>query len=476
MVHKWRVLALVSVAVFMVSLDLFVVNVAFPDIVGAFPGTSLPTVSWVLNAYAIVIAATMVSAGRLADQSGRRLVFMVGLVVFAIGSTLCGAAGSIGVLVGARMVQALGAAALLPTSLALLLPEFQPAERSAAIGIWAAVGGIAAACGPPLGGLLVEVSWRLVFFVNVPVAMIALLFAGRLLSESREVDGERPDPIGVVLLTGSVGLLAFGLVQAPAWGWSDVRTIAALVVAVVGGGAFAARCATHAQPLVEPALVRVRSFSVADISALLFSASFAAMLLGNVLFMTDVWGYSTFAAGLGLAPGPLAAAVLAARSGKLVVPLGSRFLGTLGTGLFALGCAWWLWRMGPSPDYLGEMLPGLLITGVGVGLTLPAHGSAAAGSLPPQRFATGSAIFTMSRQLGFVIGVAILVSILGSPGGIDPTAGFEGGWLFMVIAAARAAVAAAALDPPSVATTASPTPTPTVVRESYPVPAEGRLR
>ncbi len=176
MPRRWKVLTLVSVGVFMVSLDLFIVNIAFPKIEGDFAGSSVSSISWVLNAYAIVLAAFMVSAGRLADRHGRRRAFLWGLAIFVLGSALCGLAPSVGALVGARVVQAVGAAFLLPTSLALLLPEFEPEDRPQAIGIWAAIGGLAAAAGPPIGGLLVELSWRLVFLVNVPIGIVAIAY------------------------------------------------------------------------------------------------------------------------------------------------------------------------------------------------------------------------------------------------------------------------------------------------------------
>jgi EmrB/QacA subfamily drug resistance transporter len=433
--RRWKVLAVVSVAVFMVGLDMFIVNVAFPDIRGDFEGTSLATASWVLNAYAIVLAALMVPAGRMADRVGRRRAFLAGLVVFVVGSALCGAAPSVGALIGARVIQAGGAALLLPTSLALLLPEFEPAERPVAIGIWAAVGGIAASAGPPLGGLLVEVSWRLVFLVNLPVGAVALWYALGLLRETRDETQQRPDLLGAAVLALAVGTLALGLVKAPDWGWLGAGTLAALAGAAAGLTVFWARCNSHPSPVVDPALLRVRSFATANVAALLFSASFAAMLLGTVLFMTGTWGYSVLTAGLGLAPGPLMAAVFAPLAGRLAARVGQRNLATTGVTLFAIGCAWWLWRAGPDPNYAAEMLPGLIVTGIGVGLTLPSLASAAAASLPPARFATGSAVFTMSRQLGFVLGVAILVAVLDSGSS-------DGGWLFMVIAAVLGAVVA----------------------------------
>ena len=202
----------------MVSLDLFIVNIAFPKIEGDFAGSSVSSISWVLNAYAIVLAAIMVSAGRLADRHGRRRAFLWGLAIFVLGSALCGLAPSVGALVGARVIQAAGAAFLLPTSLALLLPEFEPEDRPQAIGIWAAIGGLAAAAGPPIGGLLVELSWRLVFLVNVPIGIVAIAYGMHLLRESRDVAQERPDMLGSALIIVAVGVLALGLVEGPGLG------------------------------------------------------------------------------------------------------------------------------------------------------------------------------------------------------------------------------------------------------------------
>jgi EmrB/QacA subfamily drug resistance transporter len=445
MAHRWKVLAVVSIAVFVVGLDLFIVNIAFPQIEHAFAGTSVASLAWVLNAYAIVLAALMVPAGRLADRAGRRRAFLAGLAVFGAGSALCGAASSVGMLIAARAVQAVGAALLLPTSLALLLPEFAPAERPAAIGIWAAVGGIAAALGPPIGGLLVGASWRLVFYVNVPVTLAALAVAWRLLSESRDESQLRPDLPGALLLTAAVALIALGLVKAPDWGWGDARTLGSLLAGAFGIGAFWIRCQVHPSPVLDPALLKVRSFASANLAALVFSASFAAMLLAAVLFMTGVWHYSTLTAGFALSPGPLMAALFAPPAGRLAGRVGPARLGALGIAIFAAGCGWWLWRVGPAPDYAGQMLPGLLVTGIGVGLTLPSLASAAAASLPPARFATGSAVFTMSRQLGFVLGVSILIAILGSTSNPDPIHRFDHAWLFMVIAGALAAATAGAI-------------------------------
>lgn len=445
MERRWKVLIVVSIAVLMASLDLFIVNFAFPSIRREFAGTSVATVSWVLNAYAIVFAALLVPAGRLADLAGRRRAFLGGVLLFLVGSALCGAAPSVAALIAARVVQAAGAALLTPAALALLLVEFPPSQRAAAIGIYAGVGAAAAAAGPPLGGVLVQANWRLVFLVNLPIGLAALGFAVRLLRESRDPAVRRPDLLGAALLAVAVGLLALGLVDAPDWGWGRVSTLSVLGAALVGIGVFWARCLRHPSPVVDPSMLRVRSFAMAASALVLFSAAFAAMLLGNVLFLTTVWRYPVLTAGLSLTPGPLMAATFAPLAGRLAGRVGQRTLAVVGIGIFALAGAWWRWRLGPTPDYVAALLPGQLVGGIGVGLTLPSLTSAGAASLPAPRFATGSAVLNMARQIGFVLGVAILVAVLGTLKAADPIGAFDGGWLFMVIAAGLGVFAAFAI-------------------------------
>src|SRR5215510_35536 len=228
--RPWQVLLVTAVAVFMSFLDVTIVNIAFPDIADSFPDSSLSSLSWILNAYTIVFAAALVPAGRLADRFGRRRFFFIGLLVFLGASAVCGAAGSVGVLVAARAVQALGGAMLVPASLGLLLPEFPLERRATATALWGATGAVAAAAGPSLGGVLVDwQGWRAVFYVNLLIGLPALLPARRLLHESREPRTHFPDAIGAVLLGAGVGALALGIVQGPQWGWSSARIVGAFV-------------------------------------------------------------------------------------------------------------------------------------------------------------------------------------------------------------------------------------------------------
>src|SRR3954462_15942064 len=220
MARRWKVLLVTSVAVFMGFLDVTIVNIAFPDIRSSFPDSSLAGLSWVLNAYNVVFAALLVPAGRVADIVGRRRMFFIGLLTFLAASAVCGAASSVEMLVAARVVQAAGAAVLIPTSLGLLLPEFPLEQRATATALWGATGGVAAATGPSLGGVLIEwTDWRLVFFVNLLIGAAAILPARRLLREFRDPDrGAVPDALGIVLLAGGVAALAFAIVEAPGWG------------------------------------------------------------------------------------------------------------------------------------------------------------------------------------------------------------------------------------------------------------------
>ncbi len=444
MERKWRVLMVVVVGVFMAGLDVFIVNIAFPQIHREFPHTGLGSLSWILNAYTIVLAAFLVAAGRWSDAMGRKRAFLLGTALFTAASAACAAAPSIAFLVGARAIQGLGAALLMPASLGLLLPEFPPRQQHVAIGAWAAVGGIAAAAGPPLGGLLVEGSWRWVFLVNVPIGLASLLVGWRVLREIRHPETARPDLLGAGLLTAGVASLVVAIVQGPTWGWTDTRTLAALLIATAVLATVARRIATHPAPIVEPALLRVRAFSLATLASLLFFIAFAAMLLGSVLFLTGVWHEQILTAGLMIAPGPGMAALWAIPGARLGRRIGPGLVGAAGAGLFALGGVLWLSSLGDSAHYAADYLPGMLIGGIGVGLVIPSLTGAVAATLPPARIATGIAVQTTGRQIGSALGAAILIAVLGTPRNAQD---FAGAWKFMLVASLLAGLVLAALGP-----------------------------
>jgi EmrB/QacA subfamily drug resistance transporter len=446
MQRKWRVSIIVCVGVFMSSLDLFIVNIAFPAIGRHFGGASLGSLSWILSGYAIVFAALLVPAGRWADAFGRKRAFLLGLGVFVAASTACALAPSVGVLIAARVVQAAGGALMLPTSLGLMLPEFGPHERHVAIGVWAATGGIAAAAGPPLGGLLVQADWRLVFLVNVPVGLAGLLFGLRTLTERREIGGGRPDLLGAAALIVAIGSLVVSIVKGQEWGWGSVTTVALLALSALLLPAIWWRSGRHAAPIVEPAMLRVRSFGLAVGASVLFFAGFGAMLLSGVLFLTGVWHEQVLTAGLMLFPGPAMATMFSIPSARLGARFGYRIPGVIGSLLFAAGSIFYITQTGDRPAYVSEYLPGMMIGGAGVGLVIPTLTGAGASSLAPERFATGAAVLTMGRQIGAALGVAVLVAVLGTA--TANASDFHAGWLITVIGALATGFALAAIGPP----------------------------
>jgi EmrB/QacA subfamily drug resistance transporter len=409
---------IVCAGVVLASLDLFIVNVALPQIGRDFHlrGGGLADLSWVLNAYAIVYAAFLVLFGRLAERYRRERGFLLGVAVFVAGSAACGAAGSVPMLVLFRVVQAAGAALLTPTSLGLILATSPPDRRHSNVRTWTAIGGLAAAAGPVVGGLLVALNWRWVFYVNVPVGLLALAVGWRRLPRVPGHPGPTPDALGALLVTGGVGALVLGLVKGGAWGWGDLRTVAVLAVAVLTLGLFALHCARARRPLIDRELFRLRPLIGASAVSLFFTAAFGGMLLSRVLWAQEVWHWSALSTGLAIAPGPLMVPLFSFLvAGRLTDRFGPGPVIAAGCALFAAGLAWWALALGLAPDYAGEMLGGMLLTGAGVGLTLPTFMATGAAALPAHSFATGSAVINMLRQIGLAIGVAILIAVLGTP-------------------------------------------------------------
>ncbi len=442
MTHRWQVLSVTSLAVFMVFLDGAIVNVAFPALHQSFPATAPGTLSWVLNAYSIVFAALLLAAGRIADARGRRRVFFIGLGIFSAGSVLCGLAPDVLLLISARALQAVGAALLLPASMALLLPAFPLARRATAVGLWGGVGAVAAASGPTLGALIIQAtSWRWVFLINVPIGLLAWLSGRRVLADARDPAATRgPDGVGTVLLTSGMGLLALGIVQGSAWGWGDPRIILSFAGAALSLAVSVWRSLTHPAPVLPLPLFRVRAFSLANSASLSFSAAFAAMLLTGVLFLNGVWHYSLVRTGLAVTPGALMAAVCAPVAGRLADRFGHRVVLVPGALLFAAAMLLFQARVGLAPAYLSVWLPAAVVSGAGVGLTLPTLGSAAVAFLPPERYGAGSAVASTARQLGSALGVAVLIALLGTPGRGDALAAFDRVWAFAAACAAAAAL------------------------------------
>ncbi|MCU4185345.1 MFS transporter [Acidiferrimicrobium sp. IK] len=441
-------IAVLSLAVFMSSLDLFIVNLAFPYIGKEYRGTGIGALSWVLNGYTIVFAAVLVPAGRWADRVGRRRLFVAGLVLFSAGSLLCGVAPGVALLVAARLVQAVGAGVMVPASLSLLLAVVPAKDRAQAIGTWSALAALGAALGPVLGGLLVQLSWRWVFWINIPVGVVAVVLALRVLPESRdEASRHRPDLAGAALLAAAVGLVAFALVKAPDYGWGSARFVGLVAAAVVCSAGVVLRSARHPSPVLELALLRSRTFSGAFLASILYYAGFGAFVLNSVEFLTGEWHYSAVRAGLAIGPGPLMVLPFA----RLVAP---RLAGRVGGAgrVAVLGClvnaaaqGLWLSQIQAHPAYLAHLLPAQLLGGMGVGLTIPSLIGAGSASLPPARFGTGSGVLNMGRQVGTVLGVAGLVAIPSHLGHGDALTAYRHGLELIIGFFLAGAVVAAAM-------------------------------
>ena len=442
------VVAVLSLAVFMSSLDLFIVNLAFPSISRQYPGTSLSSLSWVLNAYTIVFAAVLVPAGRWADRIGRRRALVAGLAAFSLGSLLCGLAPGVAALIAARVIQAAGAGMMVPASLSLLLAAVPAPARAKALGTWSALGALGAALGPVIGGSLVEINWRWVFWVNLPVGLAAMVLAVKVVPESKDDRASgRPDLIGAGLLAAAVGLVALALVKAPGWGWGSASFIGLLAASLACGTAMVIRSRRHHAPVIELELLRSRSFSGAFGASILYYAGFGAFVLSAVEFLTGVWHYSPVLAGLAIAPGPLMVLPFA----RVVAPRLAARLG--GPGWVAVvGCAvnagaqlLWLSQIQSQPAYLTHLLPAQLLGGAGVGLTIPSLLGAGSTSLKPGSFGTGSGILNMARQIGTVLGVAGLVAILSRVSPADPVTAYRHGLILVIAFFAAAGVVSAVL-------------------------------
>jgi EmrB/QacA subfamily drug resistance transporter len=439
-----NVLLIAPVAAFMSLLDVTVVNVAFPAIKQSFSDAPIQDLSWILNAYNIVFAALLLPAGRLADLVGRRRTFLMGVAVFTAASAMCGLAPSPELLVGARILQAIGGAMLVPTSLALLLPEFPASKRGLVVGAWGAGAALAAAAGPIIGGLVVDVfEWRWVFFINVPIGLLVGLAGRRWLRESRDPSsGAVPDLVGISLLAAAMAALALGIVKGPTWGWSDARVLLSLCCAAALAPMFVRRSLGRRLPAFELSLFRAPLVAPANAGMFFYALAFYAALLASVLFLIGVWHYSALKAGAALTPAAGLVALSSGVAGRIADRYGARAVALPGTLLIAFAYAWWATSLEDGPSYLGSYLPGAVVWGIGAGATSAAFSTAAVAAVPSARFGTGSALNITARQLGGVVGISILVGVVGDPAGVTgrTSESFVDAWYVCAAAALAAAL------------------------------------
>jgi EmrB/QacA subfamily drug resistance transporter len=442
------IVAIACAGAFVAFLDTTIVNIAFPDIAASFPGAGRDALSWVLDGYFVVIAALLVPAGGLADRFGHKRIFLLGVGAFTVASVLCAAAPSLALLIAFRVVQGVGAALVAPASLAIVLDSFPVERRATGVGLWGAAAAAAAAVGPTLGGAIVDASdWRLVFLVNLPLGAAIVLAGRRLLPERPPRDSRLPDLPGALALAVSLALITLGIVEGNRWGWTAAPTLGCFVAGLVLLFAVARRSLSHPRPIVEPALFAHRSFRVGNLGTLLFAAGFFSLILGNVLFLTGVWKYTLLQAGAATLPGPALSTVVSGPAGRLADRFGHRAVIVPGTLFFAAGVMV-LRSAGADPDWLGLWLPGAVLTGIGIGLAFPTLGSAAVRDVPIDRFATASAVNAAFRQVGAVLGTAILVAIVGEPTTLSAAlSASDSAYLFSALVALAAGAVTLVLAP-----------------------------
>jgi EmrB/QacA subfamily drug resistance transporter len=426
--NRWRIWGVVMIGLFMALIDVTIVNISIPQLERDLDA-SVDTLAWVLNAYNIVFAVLLVSMGRLADQFGRKRFFVIGMSIFTVGSLLCALSWSVGALIAFRVFQGVGAAILAPLALATTAMVFPPAQRGFGLAMMAVVANVAAAIGPPIGGILVElagwpwdVGWHWIFMINVPIGVLGIALALRVMPETRDpYAGTKVDWWGMATIGGAVFCLTFALVEANKRGWGSPLIVGLFVAAALLAGAFALAERRGRYPMLTRALASNRQFMGASLSLLLFGIGMMGTLFMTVLAFVDLWGYSELEASLAITPVPVMAMIVSPIVGRLSTRVPPRAFGVPALIVMALG----LWALSglPAEPSLGRAVWPLALVGAGVGATFPAVSIGSMGAVRGQELGLASGIVNMSRQVGFAIGIALLVAVF--TGNLDGHTGDE---------------------------------------------------
>jgi EmrB/QacA subfamily drug resistance transporter len=414
--RRWRIWGVVMIGLFMALIDITIVNISIPQLQRDLDAP-VSTVSWVLNAYNIVFAVLLVSMGRLADQFGRKRFFMTGMAIFTLGSLLCALSWSIDALIAFRIVQGVGAGILAPIALATTTLVFPPAQRGIGLAMMAVVANTAAALGPPIGGVLVEfgnwpwgVGWHWIFLINVPIGILGLVLTARVVPETTDPEaGTNVDWLGMATLGGSVFCLTYGLVEANDKGWGSPLIVSLFTASVLLAVAFALVERYGRFPMLTSGLVHNRQFVGANLSFFLFAIGMMGVLFMLVLAFVNLWEYSELQAALAITPVPVTGLFVAPVVGRLANRVEPRFLALPALAVMATAL-FWLSAMPAEPDYPAVVVP-LILMGAGMGATFPAVSIGSMGSIRGQELGLGSGIVNMSRQVGFAVGVALLVAV-----------------------------------------------------------------
>lgn len=431
-------------AAFMAMIDVFIVNVAFRQIGTEFPEASFADLSWILNGYTIVYAALLIPFGGLADRWGRKRAFLAGLTIFTLASVGCSISGSMWSLIAFRVLQAAGAAMLTPSSLGLILTVLPAQKRAGAVKAWATTSAIAAAVGTALGGVLAEYSWRWVFIINLPVGILAGIAAAILVPTMlpASVSTRKLDLFGALLAAVAVGSLSLAVVGHEQSTTSEI--IACCAVAIVTAGWLVRRILSHQAPIVDPDLFKVSTFTWANITLIVFCTAFAAIFLSVAIWLQTVAGLSLIETGFAIVPGPVCVPIAAYFVQKFGSGASPRVLVIVGNLIFAIGALGFAFMASTTPRYSTDIMPAWMLVGIGIGIAMPTMIGSATRDLPASMTATGSAVVNTSRQLGYVLGVALLVAVTGSLSLAPNEApnAFQLSWELIALGAALSAVTA----------------------------------
>jgi EmrB/QacA subfamily drug resistance transporter len=411
--RKWWTLAAVAFGLFMIMLDNTIVNVALPSIERDLH-VSISELEWIVTAYALTFAALLITGGKLGDLYGRKLIFIVGIGIFTASSLACGLAPNAGVLIGARMVQGVGAALMNPASLSIITATFPPRERGQAIGIWAGVSAMALAIGPLVGGVIVEnLNWNWIFFINVPVGIVGIVVSWLVIKESRDMSHEQSvDLPGLV--TSSLGLFAltYALIEGNSHGWTSPEILSLFAAAAVLLVAFVVVEHRQRLPMLDLDLFKIGSFTGANIVAMLVSLGMFGVFFFVSLYVQNILGYSPTQAGALFLPMTILIIIVAPIAGRLSDRIGSRWL--MGAGMIIVGISLLLYqRVGLHSD-VWTLLPSMLLGGVGMAMTMSPMTAAAMGSVPVDKAGVGSGVLNSFRQMGGSLGIALMGAIVAS--------------------------------------------------------------
>jgi EmrB/QacA subfamily drug resistance transporter len=441
------------------------VLVAYPSIRADFPDVPISLVSWVLTSFTIVAAALLIPAGRIADRVGRKRVFLTSLALFTTGSAICAVAPTVPVLIGARVVQAVGGAMLTPSVLAIIMSTIPPERRSWAIGVWSTITGTITTAAPTIGALLIEyASWRFAFLINVPIGIVCFVAGRRMLDESIDPDaGPLPDPVGVALIMGGVAALAYGVVQSSVWGWDDRGTLVAVAAALVALAWFVQRCASHPAPVVDLRLFRPFVFRANAVAAVAIGVTFWGGYYVFIQFLRVGWGYSVRTTGLLLVPMTLVSSVVGVPAGRVMDRYGHRVVMVPAALAFVLSMLWLRGQAGDDARVLAVWIPAALLAGFTNAVCFTGINSAGARTAPNEALGVTAGVIQTIIRVGGAVGSALGIALVGDATSGDGVGAFHSAFEVLALVGL---IAAASMLP--LATARRPVATPAGATDSLP--------